>query len=66
MTESKTVPLSELEHDPVAIEGHEHRLTQLDDLLASLPVKGQLQSLNVRPYGRSPASPRIGPTPKSG
>lgn len=45
---SKTVALRELDHDPVAIEGHEARLEQLDDLLASLPAKGQLQSLKVR------------------
>lgn len=48
-----SVPLDELEHDPIAIKGHEARLTQLDDLLASLPIKGQLQSLKVRP---SPSS----------
>ena len=49
MTESKTVRLGDLEHDPIAIDGHEHRLTQLDDLLANLPHEGQLQSLRVRP-----------------
>jgi len=48
-----SVPLDSLEHDPVAVEGHEQRLKSLDDLLASLPLKGQLQSLKVRP---SPAS----------
>lgn len=48
-----SVPLDSLEHDPVAVEGHEQRLKSLDDLLASLPIKGQLQSLKVRP---SPAS----------
>jgi ParB family chromosome partitioning protein len=62
MTESKTVPLSELEHDPVAIEGHEHRLTQLDDLLATLPAEGQLQSLTVRPFAGKP--PKKGVAPK--
>ena len=44
-----TVTLDQLEHDPIAIDGHEKRLSALDDLLASLPVKGQLQSLKVRP-----------------
>lgn len=48
---SVTVRLGELDHDPVAIAGHEARLTQLDDLLASVPVKGQLQSLAIRSAG---------------
>ena len=55
MTESKTVCLGDLEHDPIAVDGHEHRLTQLDDLLANLPHEGQLQSLRVRPFtGKAP------------
>jgi ParB-like chromosome segregation protein Spo0J len=62
MTKSMTVPLDELEHDPIAIDGHEHRLTQLDDLLASLPHKGQLQSLRVRPFAGKP--PKKGNAPK--
>jgi hypothetical protein len=53
MSEVKTVPLGELEHDPVAIDGHEKRLEAIDDLLASLPIKGQLQSLKVRPSPKS-------------
>jgi ParB family chromosome partitioning protein len=52
MSEVKTVRLGSLEHDPVAIAGHEKRLEQLDDLEASIPLKGQLQSLNVRPAGK--------------
>lgn len=62
MTKILTARLDELEHDPVAIEGHEARLTQLDDLLASLPVEGQLQSLSVRPYFGG--KPKKGPVPK--
>lgn len=54
MTEIKMVPLRELEHDPAAIAGHEKRLEQLDDLLASLPVHGLNQSLRVRPWSTEP------------
>jgi ParB family chromosome partitioning protein len=44
------VNLSDLDHDPVilAMPGQEARLTQLDDLLASIPEHGLLQSLKVR------------------
>jgi ParB/RepB/Spo0J family partition protein len=55
---SVTVRLGELDHDPVALAGHEARLTQLDDLLASVPVKGQLQSLAIRSAGDG-AAPRV-------
>lgn len=55
MSEIITARLGDLEHDPVAIEGHEARLDQIDDLLASIPAKGVLQSLNVRPFaGKAP------------
>jgi ParB family chromosome partitioning protein len=49
MTDVRTVRLGELEHDPVAVAGHEARLGKIDDLLASIPAKGLLQSLSVRP-----------------
>jgi ParB family chromosome partitioning protein len=55
MTEVKTVMLGELEHDPAAIDGHEARLKHLDDLMASIPIEGQLQSLTVRRFtGEAP------------
>lgn len=63
MTKTPThARLDELEHDPVAIEGHEHRLTQIDDLLASIPVKGLMQGLSVRLFAGKP--PKKGPVPK--
>lgn len=62
MTTIQTARLDELEHDPIAIEGHEARLKQLEDLLASLPVEGQLQSLNVRPFAGD--VPKKGKAPK--
>lgn len=49
VTDARTVRLCELEHDPISIAGHEGRLAKLDDLKASLPALGQLQSLKVRP-----------------
>lgn len=47
---SKTVRLGDLAYDPVilAMPGQEARLTQIDDLKASIPVHGLLQSLKVR------------------
>ena len=49
MTDARTVRLGELDYDPVEIPGQAQRLKQLDDLLGSIPAKGLLQSLNVRP-----------------
>ena len=50
MSEVKTVRLADLEHDEVSTGGREDRLAQIDDLLASIPALGQLQSLRVRPW----------------
>ena len=49
-TVSKTVRLGELDHDPVimAMPGQADRLKGLDDLAASIPAHGLLQSLKVR------------------
>jgi ParB family chromosome partitioning protein len=50
MTDIQMVRLGDLAPDPVAIAGQEQRLARLDDLLASIPAKGVLQSLRVRPW----------------
>lgn len=50
MTDIQMVRLGDLAPDPVAIRGQEKRLENLDDLLASIPAKGLLQSLRVRPW----------------
>lgn len=45
----KMVRLGDLDHDPVALEGNEgRRLTKIDDLKASIPVHGLINSLKVR------------------
>ncbi len=61
MSEVRTVRLGALEHDPVAIAGNEKRLDSIEDLYASIPVKGVLQSLRVRPW--DPSWPVPGATP---
>lgn len=48
-SKATTLPLSVLVHDEAANAGHEKRLTQIDDLIASIPVHGVIQSLLVRP-----------------
>lgn len=50
MSESKSIRLGDLGHDPVAMAqpGQSKRITQLDDLLASIPVHGLNQSLRAR------------------
>lgn len=58
--ETRTIRLGDLEHDPVAIDGREGRLTQLDDLLASIPAHGVLQSLRVRPWPAGVKRPTLG------
>ena len=47
---AKTILLGHLDHDPVvmAMPGQAARITQIDDLLASIPAQGLLQSLKVR------------------
>lgn len=49
LTEATTLPLSVLVHDEAANAGHESRLSKIDDLLASIPAHGVIQSLLVRP-----------------
>lgn len=57
---AKTVRLGELDHDPVvmAMPGQTERIKHLDDLLASIPEHGVLQSLKVRIAASS--APRSG------
>lgn len=52
MTETRMVPLSALEHDPHLMAEPEQRarLAQIDDLMASIPSHGVLQSLKVRAW----------------
>lgn len=50
MQTAKTILLGHLDHDPVvmAMPGQVARLKQIDDLMASIPEQGLLQSLKVR------------------
>lgn len=50
LSTAKTILLGHLDHDPVvmAMPGQAARIKELDDLLASIPAQGLLQSLKVR------------------
>lgn len=50
-----TIRLGDLDNDPVAFEGQDKRLEQTDDLFASIPHEGLLQSLLARPWSKGKA-----------